>query len=203
MSIHKIYSDCAKKSLLTTILILTFLFFINSCAPKQKGEDFAYLNHKLTIEQRVEDLVGRMTLDEKIEQMVNQAPAIERLGIPEYNWWGECLHGVARAGLAAVETDSASPRSRRRMRPAPLDRAESIPAIQIPKPCPHHYFVDSSCTSFRRESRPRHWLAHRLPYPRASNPQRDSSIRDRDGHICRWLQPVQTRDGCHPLWLGG
>jgi beta-glucosidase len=43
-----------------------------------------------------------MTLEEKISQMVNQAPAIERLGIPEYNWWNEGLHGIARAGLATV-----------------------------------------------------------------------------------------------------
>ncbi len=43
-----------------------------------------------------------MTLEEKIGQMMNAAPAIERLGIPEYNWWNECLHGVARAGLATV-----------------------------------------------------------------------------------------------------
>ena len=43
-----------------------------------------------------------MTLEEKIGQMMNAAPAIERLGVPEYNWWNECLHGVARAGLATV-----------------------------------------------------------------------------------------------------
>jgi beta-glucosidase len=43
-----------------------------------------------------------MTLDEKISQMMNAAPAIERLGIPQYNWWSEGLHGVARAGLATV-----------------------------------------------------------------------------------------------------
>jgi beta-glucosidase len=43
-----------------------------------------------------------MTLDEKISQIMNAAPAIDRLGIPEYNWWNECLHGVARAGLATV-----------------------------------------------------------------------------------------------------
>ncbi len=54
------------------------------------------------MEERVKDLVGRMTLEEKISQMVNQAPAIERLGVPEYNWWSEGLHGVARAGLATV-----------------------------------------------------------------------------------------------------
>lgn len=102
MSVRKLYFYRISKSFLKTILILMVLFFMNSCAPKQNGQDFAYLNHKLSIEKRVEDLVGRMTLNEKIEQMVNQAPAIERLGIPEYNWWGECLHGVARAGLATV-----------------------------------------------------------------------------------------------------
>ena len=56
----------------------------------------------LSIDQRVNDLVARMTLDEKISQMVNDAPAIERLHIPRYNWWSEGLHGVARAGLATV-----------------------------------------------------------------------------------------------------
>jgi beta-glucosidase len=102
MSIRKFYSYSVERSLIKTVLILAIVFFLSSCAPEQKGRDFNYLNHKLTVEQRVEDLVGRMTLDEKIAQMLNQAPAIERLGIPEYNWWGECLHGVARAGLATV-----------------------------------------------------------------------------------------------------
>ena len=46
---------------------------------------------------RVDDLVGRMTLDEKVRQLQNAAPAIPRLGIPAYDWWNEALHGVARA----------------------------------------------------------------------------------------------------------
>lgn len=54
------------------------------------------------INERVKDLVGRLTLDEKIEQMLYTAPAIERLGIPAYNWWNEALHGVGRAGIATV-----------------------------------------------------------------------------------------------------
>jgi beta-glucosidase len=61
-----------------------------------------YLDADKPVETRVKDLVSRMTLDEKISQMVYNAPAIERLGIPEYNWWNECLHGVARAGVATV-----------------------------------------------------------------------------------------------------
>ncbi len=54
------------------------------------------------IEERVNDLVSRMTLEEKISQMVHDAPAIERLEVPAYNWWNECLHGVAFAGIATV-----------------------------------------------------------------------------------------------------
>ena len=54
------------------------------------------------VEKRVPDLVSRMTLEEKVSQMVFDAPAIERLDIPKYNWWNECLHGVARAGVATV-----------------------------------------------------------------------------------------------------
>lgn len=54
------------------------------------------------MEERVDDLVAQMTLEEKVSQMMNASPAVERLGIPEYNWWSEGLHGVARAGLATV-----------------------------------------------------------------------------------------------------
>jgi len=50
------------------------------------------------MEKRVDDLVSRLTLDEKISQLMNASPAIDRLDIPAYNWWNEALHGVARAG---------------------------------------------------------------------------------------------------------
>ncbi|HEX6046873.1 MAG TPA: glycoside hydrolase family 3 C-terminal domain-containing protein [Pyrinomonadaceae bacterium] len=62
----------------------------------------AYLNPKLPLEQRVDDLVSRMTLEEKVSQMMNAAPAIPRLGIPQYDWWNEALHGVAFSGVATV-----------------------------------------------------------------------------------------------------
>jgi beta-glucosidase len=61
-----------------------------------------YTDPSLPIDKRVDDLVSRMTLEEKVSQMMNAAPPIERLGIPEYEWWNECLHGVARAGYATV-----------------------------------------------------------------------------------------------------
>jgi beta-glucosidase len=62
----------------------------------------AYLNPALPIEQRVNDLISRMTLDEKVRQMQHTAPAIPRLGVPAYDWWNEALHGVARSGYATV-----------------------------------------------------------------------------------------------------
>jgi len=52
--------------------------------------------------QRAEELVGKMTLEERAGQLRYEAPAIPRLGVPAYNWWGESLHGVARAGMATV-----------------------------------------------------------------------------------------------------
>ncbi|MDO9341729.1 MAG: glycoside hydrolase family 3 C-terminal domain-containing protein, partial [Bacteroidales bacterium] len=56
----------------------------------------------LSLEERVNDLISRMTLKEKADQLLYTAPAIPRLGVPAYNWWNEALHGVARAGYATV-----------------------------------------------------------------------------------------------------
>ncbi len=61
-----------------------------------------YLDPEQPIEARARDLVSRMTLEEKVSQMVHDAAAIPRLGVPAYDWWNECLHGVARAGRATV-----------------------------------------------------------------------------------------------------
>ncbi len=68
----------------------------------QSADAPAYLNPDLSPEKRAADLVSRMTLEEKVLQMQNSAPAIERLKIPAYDWWNEALHGVARAGQATV-----------------------------------------------------------------------------------------------------
>ncbi len=61
-----------------------------------------YLDPSAPLEQRVNDLVSRMTLEEKVSQMQDVAPAIPRLQLPAYNWWNEGLHGVARSGFATV-----------------------------------------------------------------------------------------------------
>ena len=61
-----------------------------------------YPNPAAPMDKRVDDLLSRLTLDEKIGQLMNDSPAIDRLGVPAYNWWNECLHGVARAGRATV-----------------------------------------------------------------------------------------------------
>jgi beta-glucosidase len=62
----------------------------------------AYLDPDVPFEARAADLVSRMTVEEKVSQLVNDAAAIPRLGVPAYEWWNECLHGVARAGAATV-----------------------------------------------------------------------------------------------------
>ena len=61
-----------------------------------------YLNTGLSFARRAEDLVSRMTTEEKIAQIISAAPALERLGIPEMDWWSEALHGVAREGTATM-----------------------------------------------------------------------------------------------------
>ncbi|HEY3388417.1 MAG TPA: glycoside hydrolase family 3 N-terminal domain-containing protein, partial [Prolixibacteraceae bacterium] len=78
------------------------LLLLNGLAIGQNKPGLPYKNTQLAVDDRVEDLVSRMTLHEKVTQLFNQAEPIERLGVPAYNWWNECLHGVARAGKATV-----------------------------------------------------------------------------------------------------
>lgn len=63
---------------------------------------YPFRDASLSVDARVDDLVSRLTTTEKIAQMFNDTPAIERLGIPAYNWWNESLHGVAQIGRAHV-----------------------------------------------------------------------------------------------------
>jgi beta-glucosidase len=88
--------------LIMTLLIAGALGPAWVSTSQNAGETPAYLNPTLPFEERAADLVSRMTVEEKISQLTNAAAAIPRLGIPEYEWWNECLHGVARAGAATV-----------------------------------------------------------------------------------------------------
>jgi beta-glucosidase len=71
-------------------------------SPAHAQTKLPYQDPSLPIEKRVDDLVARMTLEEKVSQMMNGSVAIPRLGVPAYNWWSEGLHGVARSGYATV-----------------------------------------------------------------------------------------------------
>jgi len=88
----------------TISALLCFSFYLSAvaCTAQQSATEPAYKNPALPLEQRVSDLVSRMTLEEKISQLGHTADAIPRLGVPEYNWWNEGLHGVARADNATV-----------------------------------------------------------------------------------------------------
>ncbi|WP_125721342.1 glycoside hydrolase family 3 protein [Flavobacterium ustbae] len=72
------------------------LLIVFCCSAQNKKSEYPFQNIELTFEERVENLVSQLTLEEKVAQMLNAAPAIPRLGIPAYDWWNETLHGVAR-----------------------------------------------------------------------------------------------------------
>jgi beta-glucosidase len=76
--------------------IIFFTLFIHPYVFGESNTEFPFQNPALTVEERTADLVSRLTLEEKVAQMLNKTPAIERLGIPPYDWWNECLHGVGR-----------------------------------------------------------------------------------------------------------
>jgi beta-glucosidase len=82
------------------VAIILALFLARSAA--QTASSGVYLDPSQPINVRVDDLISRMTLEEKATQLVNQARAIPRLQVPNYDWWSEALHGVANAGTATV-----------------------------------------------------------------------------------------------------
>jgi beta-glucosidase len=87
------YSRTLIQTLLTACITL-----VACAAAAQDTSNFPYMNTKLSPEERAADLVHRMTLEEKASQLVNQARAIPRLGVPAYDWWSEALHGVLANG---------------------------------------------------------------------------------------------------------
>jgi beta-glucosidase len=83
-----------KKSLSILLLCL--------CAANLSAQQLAYQNPNLPAAQRADDLLTRLTLEEKVSLMMDSSPAIPRLGIPTFHWWSEALHGVGRNGYATV-----------------------------------------------------------------------------------------------------
>jgi beta-glucosidase len=84
-----------KKILLFTVITCGLLL-------RSKAQQEPWLNPSLPVETRVQDLISRLTPEEKVYQMMNNTPAIPRLNIPAYDWWNEALHGVARSGVATI-----------------------------------------------------------------------------------------------------
>ena len=83
-----------RKTLLTLVLAVTSAVAFAQSLP--------YLNPALSADERARDLMGRLTLEQKVSLMMNDSPAIPELGIHNFNWWSEALHGAARSGLATV-----------------------------------------------------------------------------------------------------
>ncbi|MVN22410.1 glycoside hydrolase family 3 C-terminal domain-containing protein [Mucilaginibacter arboris] len=88
-----------KKNFFNLAAVAAFLLFLLPSWSVKKHFQYQFQDPDLPIETRVNDLVSHLTLEEKVYQMLNAAPAIPRLYIPAYNWWNECLHGVARTSF--------------------------------------------------------------------------------------------------------
>ena len=80
--------------------LLTILFAAATLSASAQQQP--YQNPQLTAAQRADDLLSRLTLDEKVKLMMDSSPAIPRLGIPQFQWWNEALHGLGRNGFATV-----------------------------------------------------------------------------------------------------
>jgi hypothetical protein len=98
--------------ILPFLLTFTLVFCTVSLAqqteqPPADVSKLPFMTPSLPVEQRVNDLLKRMTVEEKVSQLVNQSRAIPRLGIPAYDWWSESLHGVLSNGTRNFRSRSA------------------------------------------------------------------------------------------------
>src|ERR1700742_2817829 len=92
------FMTCFKHLLKRTIVLVTACFF----ATTVNAQMLPFRNSSLSMTARVDDLLSRLTLEEKISLLGYRSKAVDRLSIPAYNWWNEALHGVARAGEATI-----------------------------------------------------------------------------------------------------
>ena len=81
---------------------LLVILMTGICALMANAQQLPYQNPNLTASQRADDLLSRLTLEEKVSLMMDTSPAIPRLGIPQFQWWNEALHGIGRNGYATV-----------------------------------------------------------------------------------------------------
>ena len=86
-----------KNTFTLIVLLLSSTFSLFS-----QNEDHKWFDESISFEERADLLIKAMTLEEKAAQFLNETPAIPRLGVPEYNWWNESLHGIARNGKATI-----------------------------------------------------------------------------------------------------
>src|SRR5690606_28294711 len=88
------------------LLVLTFILTLPSAQmfaqENTESGSYPFQDASLDTDQRIDDLINRLTLEEKAGQMMHDSPEISRLGIPAYNWWNEALHGIGRAGVATI-----------------------------------------------------------------------------------------------------
>ncbi len=91
-----------KNSIIAISRIALTLLLAGKVSGVNAQDNMDFRNPNLEISERVEDLLSRLSFEEKVSQLVYNSPAIERLDIPAYNWWNEALHGVARNGIATV-----------------------------------------------------------------------------------------------------
>ena len=87
-----------------TVLVLLLIVHLHSVGQtkNKNNQPMGFYNTSVSIDERVQDLISRLTLEEKAAQMMNSTPAIERLNIKPYDYWNEALHGVGRSGVATV-----------------------------------------------------------------------------------------------------
>ena len=84
------------------LIRLFMLPLLGLCSIVASAQTLPYQDASLSAAQRADDLIGRLTLEEKVSLMMDSSPAIQRLGIPQFHWWSEALHGVGRNGFATV-----------------------------------------------------------------------------------------------------
>ncbi|MBQ1408558.1 MAG: glycoside hydrolase family 3 protein, partial [Bacteroidales bacterium] len=116
-------------------LIIAFSFSILNCQ-FSFAQTFPFQDTTLPVETRIDDLISRLTLEEKIGFLEHQNPAVERLGIKPYSWWNEALHGVARNGIATVY-------------PMPIALAATFNPLLVNDI--YAYIADEAATKFRED----------------------------------------------------